>query len=174
VNPPKDFTTGARVLFDALQGGSAHVWDDVWSQLVTSRYADYALSQIHLESGEVDAAFVQLDDPCKRSELVRNDSVAIDDCVERLMQSKTHLNDALNAAKINTQSNIQLKRLLKEGGVVSALIDTAHSVGTLVAIDSLTIWKAVAHKIAQEVHSGESSRDIRTPSRREMPRVTAE
>jgi hypothetical protein len=157
VNPPNEYSTGASALLEALRGSKAQIWESVWSSFVTVCLADHAYNEIDFATGNTRPGLLDLDDPIKRSALVVTDETAIRDCADRLMESRLVLDSVLLGRGINLQSRTQLKRLLEEGGVVSALVDAPGSVATLTKINTPETWKALAHRIARSIHSDESS-----------------
>jgi hypothetical protein len=157
VNPTKEYIPGASILLEALVGSHAQIWKGVWSRYVTERLAEHAYGYIDFATGQVRQHFLELDDPVKRSDLVKNDSVAVRDCVELFMKCRADLDAIFSDRGIRRKSNIQLRTLLDQGGVIATLINGPSSNAVLISITGKNIWGALAHQIARAIHSQESA-----------------
>ena len=151
----KKHTASANLLLDGLQGKGAPVWHNVWSGYIATRLVDHAYRQIDFTMGVSRPALVDMDDPIKRSKLVEIDSVAINDCADRLMESTSELNAIFLEGGVTKRSRKELQTLLNEDGVVSVLMRTPGSNAMLMAMSPKAIWPALAHRIARELYKAE-------------------
>src|ERR1700734_1504147 len=127
-------TADAGILLEGLQGARARVWADAWRIYAAFRLADHAYGQIDFATCGTTRAFLDLDDPLRRSDLVPNNASAVRDCSALLMESKGDL-DAIFLERGNKKrTKPKLEVLLKDDGVVAALIDSPSSVSALTSV----------------------------------------
>jgi hypothetical protein len=144
-------------LLRALQGEHAEAWHDAWTRFIIDCLVQHAYRQIDFVSGKPRANFNELDDPVKRSELALNDSTASQVCCELLVTSSAVLNGVLRAEGLRPQSKAQLRKLLVDHGIVTALIATPTSAGKLVSINLEYVWPSLADRIGRDIYSAEWS-----------------
>ncbi|MBI1374265.1 MAG: hypothetical protein GC159_16235 [Phycisphaera sp.] len=157
---PSERSRYAQFLFTHLTGNGHAAWRDCWLSVVTDILAKYAYGTLDFRMGRADSSqFNRLDDPISRSRIVPIDEEAIDACYQELRQHRRSINELLEAqgAGWHGQGTGQFKRLLIDEGVIEDLIRTANSTAVITTTNLVLVWRRVAHRIATEVHSTESS-----------------